>query len=47
MQFAHEVSDRVIFMDKGVIEEEGTPEQIFENPQKERTQQFLSRYASR
>ena len=33
MGFAKEVSDRVVFMDKGVIAEEGTPEQIFENPQ--------------
>ena len=47
MQFAREVSDRVIFMDKGVIAEQGTPEQLFERPQQERTQQFLSRYQSR
>ena len=47
MQFAREVSDRVIFMDKGVIAEQGTPEQLFEHPQQERTQQFLSRYQSR
>ena len=33
MQFAKDVSDRVIFMDKGVIAEEGTPQQIFEKPQ--------------
>ena len=45
--FAREVSDRVIFMDKGVIAEQGTPEQLFEHPQQERTQQFLSRYQSR
>lgn len=43
MQFAREVSDRVIFMDKGYIVEEGTPEQIFKNPQQERTKDFLSR----
>lgn len=42
MSFAHDVADRVIFMDKGVIEEEGTPEQLFDNPQKERTKAFLS-----
>ncbi len=42
MSFAREVSSRVIFMDEGVICEEGTPEQIFENPQKERTKEFLS-----
>ena len=34
MNFAREVSDRVIFMADGVIQEEGTPEQIFNNPQK-------------
>lgn len=43
MEFARDVSDRVIFMDKGVIAEEGTPEQIFTNPQQERTKEFLSR----
>lgn len=47
MQFARDISDRVIFMDKGIIAEEGTPEQIFEHPQNERTRQFLSRYSSR
>lgn len=44
MEFAKEVSDRVIFMDKGVIAEQGTPEQIFENPQEERTKEFLQRF---
>lgn len=43
MGFAKEVSDRVVFMDKGVIEEEGSPEQIFNNPVKERTREFLKR----
>lgn len=43
MGFAKEVSDRVVFMDKGVIEEEGRPEQIFNNPAKERTREFLRR----
>ena len=47
MQFAKDVSDRVIFMDKGVIAEEGTPEEIFNNPKNPRTQQFLSRYSQR
>ncbi len=42
MGFAREVSDRVLFMDNGVIAEEGTPEEIFENPQYERTKEFLS-----
>lgn len=43
MGFAKEVSDRVVFMDKGVIAEEGSPEQIFNNPTQERTREFLSR----
>lgn len=41
MGFAKEVADRVIFMDNGYIEEEGTPEQIFSHPKSERLQQFL------
>ncbi len=41
MAFAKEVSDRVIFMADGIIQEEGTPQQIFEHPQNERTQNFL------
>ncbi|MDW8741994.1 amino acid ABC transporter ATP-binding protein [Streptococcus suis] len=44
MEFARDVSDRVIFMDKGVIAEEGTPQQIFENPKEERTKEFLKRF---
>lgn len=43
MDFAREVSDRVVFMNNGVIEEEGTPEEIFNNPKKERTREFLKR----
>lgn len=43
MGFAKEVSDRVVFMDKGVIAEEGTPEEIFNNPKQERTKEFLKR----
>jgi putative lysine transport system ATP-binding protein len=43
MGFAKEVANRVVFMDKGVIAEEGTPEQIFNNPTEERTREFLSR----
>lgn len=43
MEFAIDVADRVIFMDKGVIEEEGSPEQIFNNPIQERTREFLKR----
>lgn len=43
MEFAKEVSDRVVFMDKGVIAEEGPPNQIFNNPTQERTREFLKR----
>ncbi|MBC1225501.1 amino acid ABC transporter ATP-binding protein [Listeria booriae] len=43
MGFAKEVADRVIFMDGGYIQEEGTPEQIFTHPQNERTQSFLGK----
>lgn len=43
MDFAREVSDRVVFMDKGVIAEEGKPEDIFNNPTQERTREFLKR----
>ncbi|AZN43485.1 amino acid ABC transporter ATP-binding protein [Paenibacillus albus] len=43
MKFAREVADRVILIDEGVIVEEGRPEQLFGDPQQERTQQFLSR----
>lgn len=43
MEFAREVSDRVVFMNNGVIEEEGTPEEIFNDPKKERTREFLKR----
>ncbi|WP_066299384.1 amino acid ABC transporter ATP-binding protein [Bacillus sp. FJAT-29937] len=43
MEFAREVSDRIVFMDKGVIAEEGTPEQIFNQPTQERTKAFLKR----
>ena len=41
MGFAREVADRVMFMYDGVIAEQGTPEEIFKNPQNPRTQQFL------
>ena len=43
MGFAKEVADRVLFMDGGVILEEGTPEQIFDHPKEERTKTFLSK----
>lgn len=44
MDFARDVSDHVIFMDKGVIAEQGTPAQIFENPTEDRTKEFLAGY---
>lgn len=44
MDFAKDVSDRIIFMDQGVIAEQGTPEEIFENPKEERTKEFLQRF---
>ncbi|MBP3692182.1 MAG: amino acid ABC transporter ATP-binding protein [Clostridia bacterium] len=43
MGFAREVGSRVLFMDEGVIVEQGKPEEIFGNPQNERTKQFLSK----
>ena len=44
ISFARDVADKVIFMADGVIEEEGTPQQVIENPQSPRTQAFLSRF---
>ena len=44
MAFAKEVSDRVVFMDQGVILEQGNPKEIFANPKNERTREFLARY---
>ena len=46
MAFARAVSDRVIFMDGGVIVEQGEPEEVFGNPKTERTKQFLRNYQS-
>ena len=43
MEFAKEVADRVIFMDKGIIAEEGTPKEVFDNPKHPRTKEFLSK----
>ena len=45
MAFARDVANRVIFMDAGTIVEEGDARQVIENPQEERTRQFLSRYS--
>jgi len=44
MNFARDVSDHIIFMDGGVIVEEGDPEEIINHPKQERTIQFLSRF---
>ena len=44
MEFARDVSHRVIFMDKGVSAEEGKPEDLFTNPKEDRTKEFLQRY---
>ncbi|MCK9176933.1 MAG: peptide ABC transporter ATP-binding protein, partial [Clostridiales bacterium] len=43
MGFAKEVGDRILFMDEGIIFEEGSPTELFENPKKGRTQAFLSK----
>ncbi len=45
MAFARDVADRVIFMDEGVIVEEGTAAEVIMKPREERTRQFLSRFA--
>lgn len=45
MQFARDVADRVIFMDGGVIVEQGTPEEVFDHPTSERTKDFLGHIA--
>ena len=44
IEFAHDVADKIIFMADGVIAEEGTPQQVIDNPQNPRTQAFLSRF---
>jgi polar amino acid transport system ATP-binding protein len=44
MAFARDVSDTVIFMDGGIIVEQGSPEDVINNPQNERTKHFLSRF---
>ena len=46
MAFARDVADRVIFMDGGVIVEEGDPKEVINHPKEERTRQFLSRFAN-
>ena len=44
MSFAKDVSNQVIFMDDGYIVERGTPDQVFNNPENERTKQFLAHF---
>ena len=44
MQFARAVADRIIFLDEGVIKEEGTPEQFFDAPKTERAKEFLKTF---
>lgn len=46
MDFARDVSNRILYMDEGLIYEEGSPKQIFENPQKEKTRAFINRIRS-
>jgi L-cystine transport system ATP-binding protein len=46
MSFAQDVADKVVFMDEGVIVEEGEPKDIFVHPKEERTKHFLSRFIS-
>ena len=47
MNFAREVSNRVFFMNEGVIDEEGSPQELLGNPQKKETREFLSRFRER
>ena len=46
MAFARDVADQVIFMDGGIIVEQGDPREVIDHPKEERTKQFLSRYAN-
>ncbi|MBR4036580.1 MAG: amino acid ABC transporter ATP-binding protein [Oscillospiraceae bacterium] len=47
MAFARDVSNRVVYMKDGIIREQGTPQQIFENPQRQETQDFLARFRNK
>lgn len=47
MSFAEEVADKVVFMDDGIVVEEGTPQEVFSNPKEDRTKKFLSRILTR
>ena len=46
MQFAADVSDKILFLDDGLVAEYGTPDQVFHHPTQERTRQFLERYSN-
>ena len=46
MAFAKEISDRIVFMDEGVIVEDGSPDEVFNNPKNNRTKEFLKRFNS-
>ena len=46
MDFALDIADRVLFLDKGVIAEQGPPSEVIENPKNERLQNFLHRFRS-
>jgi ABC-type polar amino acid transport system ATPase subunit len=45
MGFAKELSDRIIFVDKGVVADSGTPKEIFDNPSNPRTAQFIKKFS--
>jgi len=45
MGFAKEAADRIVFLENGVVVEEGSPDKIFNNPEKERTREFISKIA--
>jgi len=45
MGFAREAADRIVFLEDGVVAEEGSPEKIFNNPERERTREFISKIA--
>jgi len=47
MDFAREVSDQVVFLDRGMIHEQAPPEQLFGAPEKDRTREFLRRFTNR
>ena len=47
MGFAREVADRVVFMDGGVVVEQGKPQEVFDHPQNERTRKFLRAVANK